>query len=91
MGEPQGLTSKQLGEKTGLSRPILSEYLAGLRQQGMIIKYPQKGKHVIRMYYSPDSFKIGAGISATTIGLITITGLYSKRKTLKRMLKKYNH
>ncbi|OGH16799.1 MAG: hypothetical protein A3C30_00460 [Candidatus Levybacteria bacterium RIFCSPHIGHO2_02_FULL_40_18] len=77
------------GWKAELGGKPVTVYMADGLVKGVII--PQKGKHVIRMYYSPDSFKIGAGISATTIGLITITGLYSKRKTLKRMLKKYNH
>lgn len=70
------------GWKAEVNGKKTSVYMADGLVKGVVI--PEKGKHTIRMFYSPDSFKIGAGITTFTIGILSILGFYTAKKSLKK-------
>ena len=41
--------------------------------------YVTKGEHIVRFIYKPDSFSLGLKISAVTLVLLALIGVYLKR------------
>lgn len=74
------------GWKATIDRKKSPVYMADGLVKGVIL--PEKGRHIARFYYAPDSFRNGAVISIITL-LITLTFLLSYyRKSLVRYTKR---
>ena len=53
----QGLTFTELQKKVNLSSPVLSEYLATMQEQGVIVRDPKSRKYSLaKIYYPLDVF-----------------------------------
>lgn len=59
-----------------------SVYMADGLVKGVIA--PKKGRHYIRIYYSPESLKIGAAITGFTMSTIILWTVYIRKKIKKR-------
>lgn len=73
------------GWKAKIDEKQTSLYMADGLVKGVVI--PKKGKHIVRMYYSPGSLKIGAAITITTILALISIGIYRLKRDFDKKRK----